>query len=70
MDYSLPEDFQIVFDTDALSGVMECVIVTINEDNDVEGEEQFAVTIAGTSLPIELSEDASVTVLITDNDGK
>ena len=70
MDYSLPEDFQIVFDTDALSGVMECVNVTINEDNDVEGEEQFAVTIAGTSLPIELSEDASVTVLITDNDGK
>ncbi len=71
MDYSLPDgSFQIVFDIDAISGHMECAEVTINEDSFVEGLEQFVVTVTEVSPLVEQSGLGSVTISITDNDGK
>ncbi len=68
MDYSPPGDFQIEFGSSSLSGVSECVNVTISNDEFVEDREEFVVTVTSVSPQVELSEINSVTVTIVDND--
>ncbi len=67
MDYSLPGDFQIEFGSSSLSGVSECVNVTISNDELVEGREDFVVMVTSVMPQVELSGSDSVTVIIVDN---
>ncbi len=70
MDYSLPGDFQIEFGSSSLSGVSECVNVTISNDKFVEGREDFIVMVTSVMPQVELSGSDSVAVIIVDNDCK
>ncbi len=70
MDYVPPADFQIEFDSSSLSGVSECVNVTISNDDFVEGREEFVVTVTSVLPQVELSGHDSVAVTIVDNDCK
>ncbi len=70
MDYFPPADFQIEFDSSSLSGVSECVNVTISNDDFVEGREEFVVTVTSVSPQVEPSGHESVAVTIVDNDSK
>ena len=70
MDYFPPADFQIEFDSSSLSGVSECVNVTISNDDFVEGREEFVVTVTSVLPQVELSGYESVAVTIVDNDSK
>ena len=61
---STDEVFVPSSDTD----VMQCVNITIEDDEALEGDETFTVTLA-TSDPIVMLETNETTITIVDNDG-
>ncbi|XP_064390869.1 uncharacterized protein LOC135338715 isoform X3 [Halichondria panicea] len=67
-DYVLPGDFQIVFDTNVLSGDSECVNISITDDERVENEQEFVVMVTSISSQVELPGFTSVYITIEDDD--
>lgn len=67
--HPIPEEFRILFPISSKSESMECVEITISNDQDVEGAEEFVVMVTEVSPLVELSEPIFTTVTIFDNDG-
>ena len=68
-DFTLPSPFEVIFPVNSLSGSPQCASITFDEDNIIEGDHSFTVSIsdpggAGTAAP------TVATVTIDDNDGK
>ena len=68
MDYTLPSEFQIVFETDASPGDTRNITIPVEDDDIIEGEEMFVVTVTSVSPQGEISGTSSVIVTITDDD--
>ena len=64
-DFSLPSN-ELIF---AIGDMIQCVNITIIDDNVVEGDEMFIVEIFSDDAPIILGNSISA-VFITDDDSK
>ena len=56
------------FPVNSTSGDEQCINITIVDDNDVEGDEMFTVTLERIIGAVTLSQGTTV-VTITDNEG-
>ena len=70
-DFSEPTPFTVTFTsgTSFAGGTMTAMISAVN-DAIVEGDEDFTVAIASTSLTVTVGTPSSVTLTITDDDRK
>lgn len=59
-----------MFSTASVSGSTECVNISISDDQRVEGDQEFLVTIVGASPQVELPAVISVAVTVDDDDSK
>jgi len=64
-DYSAANPLEIVF---GVNETMACAMVSIIDDNALEGDHSFSVTLTSTVPPITI-DNTPVEVTITDNEG-
>ena len=48
-DFSVPDPFQVTFDTMSVNGSLACINITILQDAALEGDHSFAVHIVSVS---------------------
>ena len=70
-DFVFIGSFEVVFETDSMNGTEECAMVSIIDDQVLEGTHGFGVLIGNTSPDVNIDSSANSTeVSVDDNDGK
>ena len=69
LDYNIPIPSNISFSEDSISGTVECITYIIIDDDTVEGEHTFDVSLENPTNGLEIGNQAESTVVIVD-DGK
>lgn len=65
---SSPSDGVLTFNTGSVSGQRQCTTFTIIDDDLLEGDENFQVSLDSPTGGANLDDPTSATVTITDND--
>ena len=66
---SSPSDGVLIFNVGSISGQIECTTFTIADDDLLEGDENFQVSLESPTGGANLDDPISATVTIIDNDG-
>ena len=71
-DYNVPTPPTVTFTTGAMNGAIECLNITLIDDDNYEGNHSFTAeidSIVPATLDIDIS-NSSATILILDNNGE
>ena len=63
-------EFTVNFITGSMNGDSDCLTISILDDDDLEGDHVFTVSLDLPASPVTLTDPSSSPVTITDNDGK
>ena len=71
-DFTVPNAMELTvnFGSGSMDGDSDCLTISIIDDNALEGDHVFTVSLAPPASPITLTDPSSSPVTITDNDGK
>ena len=64
-----PTDMDVFFAAGSVNGNTDCINITILDDDALEGDHSFTVSLNPPDLPVKLSTPSSSPVTITDNEG-
>ena len=70
-DFSVadPAQLNVFFEAGSVNGDTDCINITILEDNALEGDHSFTVSLNPPAAPVKLTTPSSSPVTITDNEG-
>ena len=65
-----PTQLTVFFEAGSVNGDTDCINITILDDDALEGDHSFTVSLNPPDFPVTLTTPSSSPVNITDNDGK
>ena len=68
VDFSVtdPTQLNVFFEAGSMNGDTDCINITILEDNTLEGDHSFTVSLNPPALPVKLTTPSSSPVTITE----
>ena len=71
-DFTVPNPMEMTvnFGTGSMNGDSDCLTISILDDDALEGDHMFTVSLVPPASPITLTDPSSSPVTITDNEGK
>ena len=68
-DFTTPDPFSVTFDASLMPSTSACVSIFTVDDNDLEADHNFIVSIDSTTPSITVGTPSSVTATLIDNEG-
>ena len=65
-----PTEMNIMFTVGSMNGDQDCLTISIIDDDALEGDHSFSVSLNPPAPPVTLTSPSSSPVTITDNDGR
>jgi len=71
-DFTIPDptEMNVMFTVGSMDGTTDCLTISILDDDALEGEHSFNVSLNPPAPPVTLTTPSSSPVTITDNDGR
>ena len=71
VDFSVPDltEFDVFFASGSVNGDTDCINISILDDDALEGDHSFTVSLNPPAAPVTLTTPSSSPVTIADNDG-
>jgi len=72
IDFNVPDPMEmtVIFTAGSMNGDQDCLTISILDDDALEGDHSFSVSLNPPAPPVTLTTPSSSPVTITDNDGR